>query len=210
MLHALGVLVPLHGELDPAAVAAGDTGSGWLIGFVASAIIAVTFLAVAVALGTSLTRTKQWHANPLGVATFLLYVTCGGGHFFQTLQMMYPWLGIDAVYGSAARVHYGEWHLWLADGVTAAMGVWYWTMRKYFPDLVRGTAVYEDLRTKQHEALEIHDNVVQGLARAKLSLDLAQDAEGRQALEETIVSSRRIVEAMMGKPIQKEVAPDGV
>lgn len=176
----------------------------WSIGLVASATITVAFLAVAVVLAVNLTRSHQWRRNPLGTGTFLLYLTCGGGHAMHTLQLIDPWLGLGTGVSSAARLEYTEWHTWVADGLTALAGVWYWTMRRKFPGLVSGAAVYEDLRIRQRQALEIHDNVVQGLARAKLALDLSRGDEGTAALDDTLAASKRIITELLG---EKDIAP---
>ena len=176
----------------------------WTLGLAFSATITVAFLAVAALLAFNLTKSHQWRQNPLATGTFLLYLTCGGGHAMHTLQLVGPWLGISASVGAAAQMEYTEWPVLLADGITAAAGVWYWTMRRKFPGLVTGAAVYEDLRIRQKQALEIHDNVVQGLARAKMALDLQRGAEGEQALEETLASSKKIITDLLGR---QELAP---
>lgn len=177
---------------------------GWTLGLAASLVISVTFLGVAAMLAVNLRASGQWRNNPLGVGTFFLYLTCGGGHAVRTLQLLDPSLGLATAAGVAARVEATEWHVWAVDGVTALAGVWYWTMRHRFPALVTGTAVFEDLRERQRRALEIHDNVVQGLARAKLALDLRQEQEGDEAVEETLQASRRIITQLLG---EAEVAP---
>jgi len=178
---------------DPAARA-----HTWWIGLTASAIISVAFLGVAVMLAISMTRTKQWSNNPLGVGTMMLYITCGGGHLVHTIQLSEGSLGLLTAVGTAARIEYGEWHMWGADVVTAMAGVWYWTMRRYFPGLVTGAAVFEDLRTRQRKALEIHDTVVQGLARAKLALELGEHEQGEEAVAETLQASKRIITDLLG------------
>ncbi len=167
---------------------------GWTLGLVANAVIATAYLAVAVLLGVNISRTRQWMTNPLAAGTFFLYLTCGGAHGIVGLQLASLSVSGAAVEGS--RLLYGSWTMWGWDIVTAGVGVWYWTMRNRFPDLVSGTAVFEDLRQRQKRAVEINDNVVQGLARAKLSLDLHRDAEGREALQETIEASQRIVKEL--------------
>lgn len=177
---------------------------GWAIGLVANATIATAYLAVAVLLGVTAVRTKQWRANPLGAATVLLYLTCGGGHAVYALQLTDVALGNATAAGQGARLLYGEWHMWLWDALTAVVGVTYWTMRKRFPGLVTGAAVFEDLRIRQKRALEINDNVVQGLARAKLGYELNLDAEARGALAETRAAGERIVQDLAARP--KEAA----
>ncbi|HLF17242.1 MAG TPA: hypothetical protein VI796_07435 [Candidatus Thermoplasmatota archaeon] len=176
----------------------------WWIGLAASATITVTFLGVAAMLALNLTKQHQWRHNPLAAGTFFLYFTCGGGHAVHTLQLLDPWLGLHTAAGAAARQVYSEWHVWLIDSVTALAGVWYWTMRRYFPNLVTGTAVFEDLRGRQKKALEIHDNVVQNLARAKLALDMGREREGDAAVGDSLDASKRIITELLGK---EEVKP---
>ena len=170
-----------------------------MFGLATNTVIAVAFLAVAFLLAVNLTRSRQWSANPLGSGTFLLYLTCGGGHAVHAIQLAYPLLGVATVTGLAAQTEYQLWHMAVWDALTAAAGVWYWTMRRRFPDLVSGAAVFEDLRERQRRALEIHDNIVQGLVRAQVALDLEKDEEGRQAVGETLGASRRIVTELLGK-----------
>jgi signal transduction histidine kinase len=168
------------------------------VGLLANTVIAVAFLAVAVLLGKNLARAGQWRRNPLGVATFWLYVTCGGGHAVHALLLTEGVLAGTAV-GAAAMQEYADWHPWFIDVVTAFAGIGYWTMRRRFPDLVSGAAVFEDLRERRRRALEIHDNVVQGLARAKLALDSEHEAEGEQAVRDALTSSKRIITELLGQ-----------
>lgn len=177
----------------------------WHVGVAASGVITVTFLAVAVLLAKNLTRSHQWRSNPLGAATFFLYLTCGGGHAVHTLQLLDPALGWASAAGAGARFVYGEWHMVAMDVVIALGGIWYWSMRRRFPDLVSGAAVFEDLRQRQRRALEIHDNVVQGVVRAKLALDLGRSGDGDAALSQTLEASRRIVGELLGEPESREV-----
>lgn len=170
----------------------------WPIGLIASTVITVSFLAVAVLLAIQLSRSGTWRTNPLGMGTFFLYLTCGGGHAVHTMQLLDLSLGFATAAGVGARIEYGDFHMWAWDIVIAVAGVWYWTMRRRFPDLVSGTAVYEDLRERRRRALEIHDNVVQGLVRAKLALDLDHRQEGDEAVKETLEVSKRIIGDLLG------------
>ena len=56
------------------------------------------------------------------------------------------------------------------------------------------------MRQRQRQALEIHDTVVQGLAKTKLSLDLGRTEEGEREVEETLAASRRIISDLLGEP----------
>ena len=55
----------------------------------------------------------------------------------------------------------------------------------------------EEQRRRHREALEIHDNIVQGLATAKLSLELGATEVGMAALEETLVAARKLVSDLL-------------
>lgn len=55
------------------------------------------------------------------------------------------------------------------------------------------TEADDALRARQLQALMIHDNVVQGLLTAKLSLELGETETGMVALEETLHAARRIM-----------------
>lgn len=170
--------------------------NGWLLGLTANAIIGVAYMGVAVLLGINISKTKQWLTNPLAAGTFFLYVTCSGAHGLIAMQLAAATANAAATEG--VRIMYGSAYEWYWDFVTAGIGIWYWTMRSRFPGLVSGTAVFEDLRQRQKRALQINDNIVQGLVRAKLSLDMKRDEEGKAALHETIAASRRIVASLEG------------
>ena len=176
----------------------------WVLGLAASAVITMTFLAIAVLLAVNLTRLGHWRVNPLAVGTFLVFLTCAVGHALHTLQLLAPSIGFDAEAGNAARAEYGQWHVWAWDAVTAAAGAWYWLMRRKFPDLVAGTTLYEDLREREKRAIEIHEKVLRGLDRARRSLDQGQKAEGHQAVDETLKAAKRIITDLLG---EKDLQP---
>jgi hypothetical protein len=178
---------------------------GWWLGLAMNATIAVAFLAVAVVLLVNAIKTKHVRNNPLGVATVILYIGCGGGHVVHTLQLLDVPLGNASAAGLAIQAEYAVgWHMWAIDILTAIAGVAYWMMRRRFPALVSGAAVFEDLRARQRRALEINDNVVQGLARAKMALDMHLEEEGDQAVEETMAKARHIITGLLG---ENEVKP---
>jgi hypothetical protein len=171
----------------------------WMIGLVTNAVAGLAFLAVAVVLLVNAIRTKHVRNNPLGVATVVLYLTCGGGHIVHTLQLMDVPLGIASAAGLAIQAEYNtNYHMWIIDILTAIAGVSYWMMRSRFPALVSGAAVFEDLRARQRRAIEINDNVVQGLTRAKLALDMGEKVEGDQAVAETLGKARHIITELLG------------
>ena len=155
----------------------------WEIGLVVSAVTAVTFLAIAALIGLGLWRQRRWRSNPLAAGTFLIFMTCGGGHLIHTLQLMAPTFGWSGLAGGAARIHYGDWHLWVADGATAAAGVAYWLVRGRLAGLVEGAAIYEDLRARRRRAAVLQDRVVQEMAQARFALQLGDRPEARAWVE---------------------------
>ncbi len=155
----------------------------WWVGFALSTITAIAFLAIGWRLASSLRGSGHIRRNPLALATGAIFISCGGGHLIHSIQMLYLYATASSV-GLAARVHYMDWHLWLVDGFTAIAGILYWAQRRRFPGMVRGAALYEDLRERKQDALELNDTVVQNLNAARLSLragDLDGAREGLSA-----------------------------
>jgi signal transduction histidine kinase len=60
---------------------------------------------------------------------------------------------------------------------------------------------------RQRQALEINDNVVQGLAVAKYALDAGDDDRARQAVDRTLASARHIVTDLLQKPGGGDLKP---
>lgn len=55
----------------------------------------------------------------------------------------------------------------------------------------------EKATIRRQQALEINDNIVQGLAVAKYSFDLGQEAKAREAIEGTLVAARSIISDLL-------------
>jgi hypothetical protein len=55
-------------------------------------------------------------------------------------------------------------------------------------------------REREREALDIHDNIVQGIAEAQLAFDVGRPEQARAVLERTLAQARRIVTDLMGEP----------
>ena len=66
--------------------------------------------------------------------------------------------------------------------------------------MVHRRSEIESLRQRQRQALDIHDNVVQGLALAKLSFELGEDEAGLDAMERTLDAARSFVTELLGDP----------
>lgn len=165
----------------------------WTIGLVANVAITAAYFAIGATIATGLVRRGSWRSNPLAVATTAIFFSCSLGHGAHVAHLALPSFGLELHEGLAMRQAMHHWHGVVFDILTAGVGIYYWTLRSRFPALVRGGAIFEDLRERQLQALVIHDNVVQGLATAKLSLELGETQQGMVALEETLEAARRII-----------------
>ena len=170
----------------------------WVVAAVANAIVCVAYLAISWQIAAGVVHSKQWLSNPLAVATAAIFFTCAVHHGSHTAHMVLPRFGIEQTEGLAMRTAFDSWHGGGWDIITAAVGVWYWTLRGRCPALGRGSAIFEDLRERQRQALDIHDNVVQGLATAKLALELDQVDEARSAIDNTLTAARGIITDLLG------------
>lgn len=171
----------------------------WILAAIANIVILAAYTVISFTVARGLVRTRQTpRDNPLGWATAAIFLTCAVHHGNHPVHMLLPAVGTEVDLGLAMRQAFSEWHVAAWDVVTAAVGWWYLSLRGRFPALVRGAAIFEDLRERQRQALEIHDNVVQGLATAKLNFETDRYDEGMRAVEATLDASRRIITDLLG------------
>lgn len=170
----------------------------WTLSLGANGVIAIAYFIIAWTIMSGIGRSGQIFANPLGVATGFIFLSCSIGHAAHAIHLVLPIWGLEVAEGLAARQHFADWHIWAIDGFTAGMAIWYLSLRSRFPALVRGSKLFEDVRQRQAQALEIHDNVVQGLAEAKLSIERGEQEAGLEKLGETLERSRKIITDLMG------------
>ena len=175
----------------------------WWIGFAANVIVSVAYLAIAYHIYSGISAEKQWRRNPLALATAAIFLTCGVGHGIHPFHALFAHGSIT----DAMRVELADPTIWIFDGITAVVAVWYWTLRGRFPALVRGAALFEDMHERQRRALEIHDNVVQGLVKAKMSYEFGQGAQALVEIEQTLEASRRIMSDLLGEAPKRPIKP---
>ena len=72
---------------------------------------------------------------------------------------------------------------------------------------MRGAALFNDLKERERQALQLHDEVVQGLVVAKMALDLDQKDQSREALAATLTSASQIINDLIGR--SREDVTDG-
>lgn len=169
----------------------------WTVGAVANGVIAVTYMTIGVLIGRAILRSGQWRNNPLGVATAAIFVAGGIAHSIRVVLLLQPTVADDWVSGLGARAMF-TWPVALWDLLAAGIGLYYLSLRNRFAALLRGAALFEDLKERQKQALDIHDNVVQGLATAKLAFELDRRDEGMREIEQTLEHARGIVNGLLG------------
>jgi hypothetical protein len=187
--------------MTPDPVGTGGT-MDWRIGAFANFVTMVAYFAIVAAILVPLIREKQLKANRLGAATAAIFFTCAVHHGSHTVHMLLPSLGISSASGEAMRVAF-DWTAVSWDLVTAGVGIYYWTLRRTYGALMSGAKLFDDLRERQRQALEINDGIVQGLAAAKLALDLDQTAVTREALESTLHSARGLITELLGEVAER-------
>ncbi len=171
----------------------------WQTAAAANLIVAVAYVLISGAIIVPLMRSRQLGSNLLGTATAAIFMTCAVHHGAHAVHMFLPSVGVEDHVGLAARAAFGEWHVVSWDVFTAGVGVYYWTLRRTYGALMRGASLFEDLKEKQRQALEINDNIVQGLVVAETALAFDQHQLSREALASTLVSARQIISDLLGE-----------
>jgi hypothetical protein len=79
--------------------------------------------------------------------------------------------------------------------------------RRMATRLRAATSLVEDLRGRQRRALEFNDEIVQGIATAKLSLELDRLALTAETLETTLASARAVVTELLSDVTHRGPVP---
>jgi hypothetical protein len=170
----------------------------WELSAGANAVIGIAYLAIAYIIFTGLISTRQLSANKLGLATGLIFITCGVHHGTHSLHMLLPSFGIDDANGLALRE---SWH-WPSvawDIAGAGVALFYLSLRGSYHSVLRGAALFEDLKARERQAIEINDNIVQGLSVAKYALDQGRDEQSKAAIEDSLKKARGIITELLGE-----------
>ena len=171
----------------------------WMVGVAATVIMVFSYAVIAYILIVGLAQGRQWAANPIGVATALVFVSCTLGHGAHVVHALLPTLGIDIERALAAQTVYTDWRLWGWNVAAAAVAIWYLSLRNRLKVVYGGAALCEDMAERQKEALDIHDNVVQGLTQAKLALDLGERQQALAVISQTLAEAKHIITDILGE-----------
>ncbi len=170
----------------------------WQVGIIGNAVISLAYLLITLAIVVPLARSHQLRTNPLGAATGAIFFTCAVHHGAHAVHMLLPGLGVNDPEGIAMRAAWG-WPLAVWDVIGALTAVYYWSLRRNYSSLMHGAQLFEDLRQREQQALELNDTVLQGLVVAKMALDLNQTARSQEALTSSIVAASRIITDLLGE-----------
>lgn len=165
----------------------------------ANLLAAGAFGVIAYLIASGLVRGGQLRTNHLGAATALIFIAVAVQHALVGLQLLAPSLGIDKPHGLALR-HGWHWHNVVWDVLTAAVGIYYLSLRGSYAGASRGAQMFEDLKVRERQALEINDNIVQGLTVAKYAMTIGADDHSKQAIDDTLVRARGIITDLLGEP----------
>ena len=91
-----------------------------------------------------------------------------------------------------------NWQLAPWDVVGAMVAVYYWTLRRNYGSLMQGAQLFEDMRKREQQALELNDNVLQGLVVARMALDLGEEKRAVRALDNAIESASQMITELIG------------
>jgi signal transduction histidine kinase len=170
----------------------------WEIVAAANAVVAVAYFSIAWIIGSGLVRTQQLRSNKLGAATALIFLTCGVHHGTHSLHMLIPSFGIHDAKALDLRNSW-HWETGVWDWVTAVVGIYYLSLRGSYASVLRGAQMFEDFKVRQRQAIEINDNIVQGLTVAKYQLDRGKDDRSREAIEETLRKAQSLITELLGE-----------
>lgn len=178
----------------------------WQVTAAVNGVILVAYSLIAFAVLRALVRTKQVRGNLLGTATAAIFLTCAIHHGSHAMHLLAPAAGLHLHEGLALREAMG-WHAAAWDTLSAVVAVFYWSLRgRYGALLQQGPALFTDLKARQRSALEINDNIVQGLALAQYRYEAGQPELAHQAVVQTLAAARTmmsdLVDPVAGLPIE--------
>lgn len=170
----------------------------WKLATGANLVIAVAYLGITLAILRPLFATDQWRSNRLGTATAAIFFTCAVHHGAHAIHMLVPVLGIEDPAGLALRQAF-HWPVVVWDFLGAGVAIYYWSLRRTYGALMHGAKLFDDMKERQRQALELNDNIVQGLVAAEMALRLDESEIGAEAIRSTLVKARAIITDMLGE-----------
>lgn len=175
----------------------------WMVAMVANGVVSLAYFGIFGAILLPLVRGGQVRKNPLGTATAAIFLTCAVHHGVHAVHMVMPAFDVDLEQGLAMREAWG-WQLATWDVIGALVGIYYWSLRRTYGSLMQGAQLFDDMRKREEQALEINDSIVQAMVVAKLSLDLDQQERAAAALDKAIKAAGHLITDLLGGEVPDE------
>jgi hypothetical protein len=178
----------------------------WQVITAANIAIAAAYFGITWIIFSGLRATQQLGSNKLATATALIFFTCAVHHGSHAVHMLLPSFGIQDAKGLALRdAWYWQTAAW--DIFGAAVALYYLSLRGSYASVLRGAQMFEDFKVRERQALEINDNIVQGLAVARMALESGDDKDTRRAIEDTLRRSQALISDLLGSDETEKLGP---
>lgn len=165
----------------------------WQLTAAANGVILIAYSLISATILRALVRTRQVRDNLLGTATAAIFFTCAVHHGAHTVHMLSPVFGFQTESGLAMRQSMG-WQAGIWDLLSAAVAAYYFSLRRSYGALLHSSpALFADLKARQRSALEINDNIVQGLALAQYRYEAGRPEEAHAAVVATLAKARTMM-----------------
>jgi diguanylate cyclase (GGDEF)-like protein/PAS domain S-box-containing protein len=122
----------------------------WQVVAVFNAVIATAYLVIFWLILRGLLATRQVTTNILGVATALIFFTCGVHHGSHALHLLAPIVGLDETRGLAMRTAFG-WQMAVWDAIGAAVALLYVSLRPSYGRLLKSPEMFENSERRLYE-----------------------------------------------------------
>jgi two-component system cell cycle sensor histidine kinase/response regulator CckA len=134
----------------------------------ANAGIALAYFAITVAIVVPVKRAGQLRTNKLAVATSMIFFSCAVGHGLHAVMAYESVIDGRARHHAAGAAAGWSWTSAMWDVLTAAVGVYYWTLRRGYGVLLDKGAIYVDpWRQQRLDAAAARERAANDLAEAQ-------------------------------------------
>ncbi len=154
----------------------------WQLVAFLNGVIATAYLVIFWVILRGLVSTQQVTTNVLGLATALIFFTCGVHHGSHALHLVAPELGIGVTRGLAMRAAFG-WQMVVWDAIGAGVALFYLSLRRSYGRLLRSPQMFEDSERRRYE---------ERLERERASLAEAQAVTHLGSWERDLATGARI------------------
>ena len=140
---------------------------------VGNIVIAVAYAAITVAIAVPVVRAGQVRSNRLAGATALIFFSCAVGHALHAAMYWQASSDAAAMRGMHETSGWSLWPTAVWDLLTAAVGVYYWTLRRGYGVLLSGTgALFVDpLEQQRRHEITVREKVAEARAQAVAERD---------------------------------------